>query len=560
MYKKYLIIMFTALLFLFSTRNAFAQSPNNKFGIHIIDESDLQDAANLVNSSGGQWGYVTMVIREDERDSTRWQRVFDQMRRLKLIPILRLATKAEFANWKVPSLSEATNWAAFLNGLNWPVKNRYVILFNEPNHAKEWGGVVNPSEYAKVYREYKDTLKAASNDFFILPAALDLAAPNSVETMEASLFFEKMHDEDNFIFTQFDGLNSHSYPNPGFSGSPNDTGKKSVRGYLWEKSFLENFGLDSDIPIFITETGWLINNNTENNLSEYYLEAFETAWNDSQIKAITPFVLNYLDKPFDKFSWKDPSTQEFLPHYASVQTITKLAGEPEQLHSLEFVSHSIPNDLVRDSSYVFELKLKNTGQSIWSKTDGFAVHFDSNLPVGNIKTGSISQTEPGQIAKILVRINTESPLGKYTLSLQMNHDGTPIGKPIVVSFKVLRVPRLTILGRPWFGESLDGTDFSLEIYKDSQLVINMKEILMTDGISHIDELYGVIPNQKYQLILKRPFYLSSKREVFLSTGTTFVDFGRLAPLDLNNDGGFNLKDIGAHIINPIKTQSQLSPL
>ena len=55
----------------------FSQEPstpirNNRFGIHILDETDLADAAALVNSNGGEWGYVTLVIRQDERDSARW--------------------------------------------------------------------------------------------------------------------------------------------------------------------------------------------------------------------------------------------------------------------------------------------------------------------------------------------------------------------------------------------------------------------------------------------------------------------------------------------------------
>ncbi len=60
-----------------------ASFPNNKFGIHIADTADLPDAASLVNSSGGDWGYVTFVITEDNRDIFRWQtfchlRIFPQ--------------------------------------------------------------------------------------------------------------------------------------------------------------------------------------------------------------------------------------------------------------------------------------------------------------------------------------------------------------------------------------------------------------------------------------------------------------------------------------------------
>ena len=93
MLKKILIfISFTILLLITAPEsNAIVDpltSPNNRFGIHIIDEGDLEDAAKLVNSEGGDWGYVTVVIRKDERDTARWQKGFDRMRRLHLIPIV----------------------------------------------------------------------------------------------------------------------------------------------------------------------------------------------------------------------------------------------------------------------------------------------------------------------------------------------------------------------------------------------------------------------------------------------------------------------------------------
>src|SRR3990172_10956744 len=76
---------------------------NNKFGIHLTQEADLEEASKLVNSSGGDWGYVTIVIRKDERDTRRWQNVFNQMRRLHLIPIVRIATMQLDGGWEKPS-------------------------------------------------------------------------------------------------------------------------------------------------------------------------------------------------------------------------------------------------------------------------------------------------------------------------------------------------------------------------------------------------------------------------------------------------------------------------
>jgi hypothetical protein len=302
-----------------------APQANNRFGIHIIDEHDLEDAARLVNSSGGEWGYVTVVIREDERDINRWTNVFRKMSELKLIPIIRLATTMQpEGNWAKPSKDQAIPWVDFLNSLPWPTAERYVVLFNEPNHAKEWGGEITPEEYAGVSRHFWEEFKKANPDFSILPAALDLAAPNGKETMNATNYFERMFKADEFIFTIFDAWNSHSYPNPGFSGSPFDTGKMSIRGFEWELKHLSNYHLPSTTPVFITETGW---KNSERS-GDYYKVAFEQIWTHPNIRAVTPFLLNYRQPPFDNFSWRDPVTNAFRPQYEAIQLIPKTAGSP----------------------------------------------------------------------------------------------------------------------------------------------------------------------------------------------------------------------------------------
>jgi len=47
--------------------------PNNKYGIHIAEMTDLKDAAALVNSQNGDWGYVTLVIQDGDRNTGKWQ-------------------------------------------------------------------------------------------------------------------------------------------------------------------------------------------------------------------------------------------------------------------------------------------------------------------------------------------------------------------------------------------------------------------------------------------------------------------------------------------------------
>ena len=80
--------------------------PNNKFGVHILFPSELPDAAKLVNSNGGDWGYVTIPIQAGDKDVTKWQDFLDQCGKLHIIPIIRLATEGDYFNtavWRKPS-------------------------------------------------------------------------------------------------------------------------------------------------------------------------------------------------------------------------------------------------------------------------------------------------------------------------------------------------------------------------------------------------------------------------------------------------------------------------
>lgn len=302
---------------------------NNRFGIHILDESDLPDAASLVNSNGGSWGYVTFVIRADEMNIDRWSRAFNQMKELKLIPIVRIATIQKDGVWQKADINDAEKWATFLGALPWPTKARYVVLFNEPNHATEWGGTIQPDDYAKIARRYWEELKKNSFDFFVLPAGFDAAAPNGSETMNSQDYFDRMVAADPLIFTLFDGWSSHSYPNPGFSGSPSGNGKMSIRGFEWETNYLSQYHLPNNSPVFITETGWRNNGRDQEAIAQNYKQAFTEAWNNPHVVAVTPFLLRYDNKPFSAFSWKIPGTDRYYPYYSQVLGIAKVAGEPQ---------------------------------------------------------------------------------------------------------------------------------------------------------------------------------------------------------------------------------------
>ena len=376
-YKFHLsLVLATAIMFIIKTGPIHAvvdplAFPNNKFGLHILHESELEEAMQLVNSTGGEWGYITTVIRSDERNITRWQDVFDEMREKKLIPIVRIASKQAPNGWEKLDQNDIENWVYFLNSLNWVVQNRYVTIGNEPNHASEWGGEVNPEEYADYLYQISKSLKTASEDFFILPAGFDASAPDAKRYMSQSTFIEKMIRHNPNVFEYINGWASHSYPNPGFSGSVSDIGRGTIRTYEWEMKLLRSLGIEKHLPIFIKETGWAHNMNTNikglispEEVGDKLKFAFENVWIDPKIVAITPFILNYQESPFNIFSWKDKDGQLY-DFYYKIKEIEKQQGQPLQRTSGKIISVFLPDDLYNQELVSGFAVVENTGQKIW---------------------------------------------------------------------------------------------------------------------------------------------------------------------------------------------------
>ncbi len=419
--------------------------PNNRVGIHVVDAGDLDSVAKLTNSNGGDWGYVTLVIQKGERDTRRWQEVFDKIRRLHLIPIVRVATAPDGDIWEKPSLDEIDGWVSFFNSLNWVIKNRYITVGNEPNHAKEWGGQINPAEYATYLKTFSSKLKSASDDYFVMPSGFDASATNSRDSMDEATYLARMVASEPDLFNNIDGWASHSYPNPNFSGSADGVGRGSVRTYLWELDYLKTLGVTKNLPVFITETGWahdadgrIPGNINSKDLGAKFEEAYKYAWNSPNVVAVTPFVFSYQDNLFDMFSWKKRDGS-FYVFYYSVQNLQKTKGAPIQDDKGEIISALTPQIGNTNNDFYSILFVKNTGQAIWDKED---IRVASEK-IGNFEIVSSfpKKIEPGEIAIISVKGKLPQEQGYYKDSF------TLIGRYAITpkySFEVKVIPFVTL--------------------------------------------------------------------------------------------------------------------
>ena len=334
MKKTFTILFLFAVLLntLFSSSAEAIYDPlslkNNKFGIHILFPEELSEASVLVNSTGGDWGYVTIPIKASDKDLVKWQTFMDNSARFHLIPLIRLATEGDYFNnssWSKPTEYDVLDFANFLNSLSWPTKNRYVIVYNEQNRDDEWGGAPDASEYANILSYATEIFKEKSSDFFIILGGLDNASINIPgKSLNQYTYMYQMEEAVPGIFSKIDAISSHSYPNPGFSAPPS-LASVGVNSFYYQKNIADTLG-NKNLPVFITETGWSSDSLSSALQSEYYADSFNNYWNNQDIIAVTPFVFNADQGPFAQFSFI--KNGEKTPIYETFRNLPKIKGEP----------------------------------------------------------------------------------------------------------------------------------------------------------------------------------------------------------------------------------------
>lgn len=548
MKRLFIFVMFFWLIFSSST-SVFATVPteNNKFGIHLAQPhlEDLDKAAQLVNSNG-DWGYVTLVMQEDDRKKEKWQEIFDRMRRLHLIPIVRLATKPEGASWRRPNKDDAEEWANFLDSLNWVVKDRYIVLFNEPNHGSEWGGQVDSQSFAEVMESFASTLKKRSPDFFIMMAGMDASAPNSGSELEEeqtflTAAFQILKPET--FQSLFDGWASHSYPNPGFAGSPYGSGKGTVRTYQWEKQVLQRLGISKNLPVFITETGWSDLGVSRTTIARYFQQAYEDVWlPDSSVVAVTPFVLDYQANPFLSFSWKLYQSNDYYPQFFTVQSMQKIKGTPSQTEE-GLLSFDAPLKLVAQSSYHFVLHITNNGEAIWDKDNGYSLRFDG-FRTGEYFFDDIKNIEPQHNQDINVYLKTNNEAGPASAKVVLEHNAETLFETQPWNYEVLPLPDLTFHVSLYPKVISQGDNFTLQILDSkNELVFQRSGIRVQDGAATVNQIQNIALDQSYRIVLLKPYYLPRQEIIRFNPEKNTVQFKEMLPFDANQDGAFELWDV-----------------
>lgn len=547
--KKLLILLLLLVWFPLSVKAA----ENNKFGIHLAvpASEQIEKAAELVNSTGGDWGYITLVIQENDRDHDKWQSTFDRLRQLHLIPIIRLATQQQGAQWRRPTKEDADQWVQFLDGLNWVVKDRYIVLFNEPNHGAEWGGAVDPVNYAQVAETFAQKLKDKNRDYYLMLAGFDASAPDVAPSYadEADFLQTVINTITVKTFNSlFSGLSSHSYPNPGFVGLAYGQGRGTIQTYDWEINLLKSWGV-KDLPVFITETGWDGNALPRATVASNFEIAFNNTWlPDDRVKAVTPFVLDYQGAPFLGFSWRQLGTDYYYQQFYTIQGMQKTAGNPDIIQKGS-IAFDLPKLFVVNSNYNFKVVLKNQGQGDWNDAGGYKIILE------NIDSpyffSDIGDTMPNESSEVDLYIKTGSVPGKKTSKIALYRGDKKILESAPWNYEIVPLPSLNFHVSVFPRLKQKGNDFELQIFDEKEeLVFKKNNVEVEHASGSINGIRNIALDRKYRVVILKPYYLPRQTFVKFTQGKNQITFKQMLPLDFNKDGTFDLTDIWTLCTHP----------
>ncbi len=560
--KKLLFTLFAIFFLSLTTQSVSAATgANNKYGIHIAtpSEQDIKDGAALVNTNGS-WGYITIVLQEKDRDKKALQHTCDQLRDNKLIPIFRLASHAEGNSWARPSKRDAFAWADVLGSVNCSTKHMYVILFNEVNMASEWGGAVDPKNYADISLFYAKALKNKNPDIQILLAGLNQTAPfRPPQFYSEESFLEAVLKDNLGLCSSVDGIASHSYP-PDFIGSPDAKGLGSITGYKQEQAIYQRY-CNKAFPVFITETGWKNNALSSAQLSKYYQFAFENVWApDSSVRAVTLYDLNG-SPPNTDFAWratteeihgfveKDSTCGSFREIYCFVKNnLQKTNGDPIQKYSASILV-TLPQTVIANSSFEYQLWIKNNetkSTATWSKSDGYRLGFTQNSVNGSFT--DFHNVKPGNSFISTLKFSSGAQTTTHHLHVCLFKGNECVDELFAWDLKVIPPPLLNLRASVFPLGKANGDGYELQILqaRDEKLVFKKPNISFANGIATVPTVSGIALDEAYRVVLlgRSKAYLPVQVPSFIFRGENdTVEFPGFVPIDFNGDGKFSLSDI-----------------
>jgi hypothetical protein len=303
--------------------------PNNIVGLNLArlhHPRFIGAAAEIANANGGAWGYVTILLTNQDRDSVLpehlLQQILDRCYEARLQPIVRVGTRfnSNTGIWERPTDDDPGLWRGLFERVRWPNRTVWIIPANEPNLGREWGGTVDVASYARYLERFMHVF-SGSDRFKVVNAPLNLSNPHKPPEMQDAFDFLAEHAAlTPTVFERLPAWASNSYKIDGLGEGQRFT----HRGYEVE---LEQIG--RDMPVIVTESGVLHRHGVDE-IAQFFVEAYKDWQSDRRVIAATPL---FWDPDVDNhwmFTLDEKGNVETgSATYRVLRALPRVAGSPD---------------------------------------------------------------------------------------------------------------------------------------------------------------------------------------------------------------------------------------
>jgi len=198
------------------------------------------------------------------------------------------------------------------------------------------------------------------------------------------------------------------------------------------------------------------------------------------------------------------------------------------------------------STYQFPIKIKNQGQSIWNKENGFELKIEGKK-VDNFKYffSDIKNLRPFEEKTTILNIEAKNKSGHFNLKLILFKNGKKIKTIKEWPLEIIPKANLEFSIGSFLGKKLNGNNFKFLIYNpEEKIVFNQDNLEVKNGIGKIKDVNNIAFGPKYRLVLLRPYFLP--RQTFINFSDARKNkayFRYMWPFDFNQDGKFSLADL-----------------
>jgi len=321
--------------------------PNNIVGLNVARLHQpiyVWATSDVVNANGGDWGYITVVWtmqdREDQMADYNLQMFLDRCFEHHVQPIVRVATRFEAkreptvpgqpavkpnpqgaeGTWMRPDWDEPLKWRELFERGRWPTRHAWIVVGNEPNLGREWGGEVDAAGYARYLARFLDVFADAPR-FDVVSGALDISNTTALPVMQDALeFLDAMGAAVPGIFERLPAWASNPYSVPGQGPGVRYT-------HLAYEAELDRIG--REMPVIITEAGHL-QTGDEQEIARFYAQAFRDWMADPKVVAATPLFWHPDRNDFWMFELdRRGAFVHRSPTYELLRRLPRVAGSPE---------------------------------------------------------------------------------------------------------------------------------------------------------------------------------------------------------------------------------------